>query len=394
MTAVSVGSANIIVTSGQLADTVVVTVASAPNTLAINPDSLAVFEGVSRQVLPTFLTCHGGAPVGSPLTYQSNDPLIATYVAGTFTAIDPGTTTLTVTDGTVSDSFKLTVRHTPVLTGSPLVGSRPFGIAASATRAYVTRLDAAAVSAALLPGSAFDPTGFAVGSIPTDVAFSPSGLKAYVTNQGDNTIGVIDVTSATQTDTIQTGGSPLRVLFNVTGDRAFVTTTAGQMHVINTTTDAIIATVPVQGTPNGMVFSNDGSRLYVSHTGGNIHVIDALSYVPTDTLFLGGTLQDIGMSADGLTLYIADENGFIRHWNLVADNVTLSQPIAGFGLKVAPNKHLIYVASGGTVTLIDAASHEVVNSIIVGGNARRIAFSPDGLTAFVANEGGYVSVIQ
>jgi YVTN family beta-propeller protein len=394
VTAVAVGTASVIVTSGQLADTVTVTVAPALNTITINPDSLAVFEGISRLLVPTFLDCHGAVPAGATLTYLSADPLVATYDAGTFTAIDPGTTTLRVSDGTVSDSFKLTVRHTPVLTGSPLVGDRPFGIASSASLAYVTRLDAAAVSAATLPGSAFDPVGFAVGSTPTDVAFSPSGLKAYVTNQGNGTIGVIDVLTSTQIDTIQTVGSPFRVLFNAIGDRAFVTTAAGNVHVINTSTDAIITTVQVQGAPNGMVFSNDNSRLYVSHTNGNVHVLDALTYAPIDTLDLTGPLQDMGMSADGLTLYVADESGFIRYWNLPAGNVALSQPAPAFGLKVSPNKELIYLAGGGTVTLIDAATLEVVSSIIVGGNARRIAFSNDGLTAFVTNEAGYVSVIQ
>ena len=394
VTANAVGTASIIVTSGSLKDTIPVTVTAAPNTLSLSPDSLAIFEGISRQLIPTFLDCHGVTPVGAVLTYQSSDPQVATFVSGLVDGVSPGSTVLTISDGTVSDTLDLVVKHVPVVVGSPTLTGRPFGVAASATKAYVTRLDDAAISDADLPSAVFDLVGFTVGSTPTDVAFSPSGLKAYVTNQGDGTIGVIDVVSAAQIDTIQTGTSPFRVIFNTVGDRAFVTTNANQVLVVNTTTDSIISTVSVGGTPNGLVLSNDNSLLYVSHTNGTIHVLNANTYVPVDTIALPGPLQDLGVSADGLTLYVADESGFLRFWNLAANNLALSIPMPAFGLKVSPNKELIYVAGSGTVTLIDASSLEVVNSLTVSGNARRIAIAPDGSVAFVANEGGFVSVIQ
>lgn len=47
-----------------------------------------------------------------------------------------------------------------------------------------------------------------VGQNPTGIAITPAGDKAYVTNQNDNTVSVIDVHSRSVIDTISVGGRP------------------------------------------------------------------------------------------------------------------------------------------------------------------------------------------
>ena len=55
-------------------------------------------------------------------------------------------------------------------------------------------------------------------------------------------------------------------------------------------------------------------------------------------------------------------------------------------------------ATSGRVLVIDRTTRKIVRKIIhtidVGGKPRRIAFSADGLTAFVANELGWVDVLK
>lgn len=54
----------------------------------------------------------------------------------------------------------------------------------------------------------------------------------------------------------------------------------------------------------------------------------------------------------------------------------------------------ITLPSSGRVAVVDAASLSLVQTIATGGIPRRIAFSPNGLTAVVANEAGSVDFIR
>ncbi|HRN30242.1 MAG TPA: hypothetical protein PK890_11160, partial [Terrimesophilobacter sp.] len=65
-----------------------------------------------------------------------------------------------------------------------------------------------------------DPTPIAVGDLPTMVAVSPDGTTAYVPNEGDNTVSVINVATRSVVDTIAVGTQPEWVAFSPDGARA------------------------------------------------------------------------------------------------------------------------------------------------------------------------------
>ncbi|HEV2084083.1 MAG TPA: hypothetical protein VGR09_03300 [Gemmatimonadales bacterium] len=59
----------------------------------------------------------------------------------------------------------------------------------------------------------------------------------------------------------------------------------------------------------------------------------------------------------------------------------------------SPDGSRLYVAGGPNVKIVDRLSRTLIDSLVVGGGAVRIALSPDGGTAFVANQAGWVNVI-
>ena len=63
-------------------------------------------------------------------------------------------------------------------------------------------------------------------------------------------------------------------------------------------------------------------------------------------------------------------------------------------MALSPDGTQLYVAKDGNVTIVDRASLSTVTTVPVGGIARRVAFDRHGLHAVVANEGGWVDVIQ
>ncbi|MEU9048496.1 YncE family protein, partial [Kitasatospora sp. NPDC048343] len=95
-------------------------------------------------------------------------------------------------------------------------------------------------SAAVTPP---DPT-VAVGSFPTGVAITPDGLHAYVTNEGDNTVSVIDTATNTVTATVVVGTGPFDVAVTPDGLHAYVTNEGDNtVSVIDTATNTVTATV-------------------------------------------------------------------------------------------------------------------------------------------------------
>jgi YVTN family beta-propeller protein len=61
-----------------------------------------------------------------------------------------------------------------------------------------------------------------VGLGPQRIAISPDGSRAYVTNQADNTVSVIDTDAGVVVDTIAVGGAPFAITISPDGTRAYV----------------------------------------------------------------------------------------------------------------------------------------------------------------------------
>lgn len=274
------------------------------------------------------------------------------------------------------------------------VTGTPFGIAVSDSgEVYVTKLLEVSVGHSSIPLAATISASFPTGDIPTDVGFVPGLPKAYVTNQGANNVGVINTTTNLQSNLLPIGSLPYRVL-STAGNRTYITFGASKLKVLNSTTDVVTDSIDVAGSANGLILSPNGSTLYVSHTGGRISIISTTSLTVTDSFNVGGTPQDIAISPDGLTLYVANEALGVQRVDLAAKAVTGTIIAPAFGMRMTPDDVQLWVAGGGTVTVINRAAFTAEPAIAVNGNARRLAFGRNGLMVLVANEGGYVSVIR
>jgi YVTN family beta-propeller protein len=279
------------------------------------------------------------------------------------------------------------------------LGFRPYAVAVSAQGlAYVTQLDAAALTAAN-PSTLALGGAVGVGSVPTDVAFDPSGTTAYVTNQLDGTLGIVSVASGVQVATVPLGGDPFDVIVSPDGARVYVTTNANQVVVVSAATRAVIGTIPTAAGPQRLAFHPNGTFLYVATIfGGVVHEINVATMLVTRTFVVGGTPQGMAVSPDGAELYIANEAGWLDVWSLGGNTLLSSIPLpaSGFGLAMTKDATQIYVSlfALGKVAVIDRLGRTIVNQLFTGGDPRRIAFSADGLTALIANQAGWVDFVR
>ena len=122
------------------------------------------------------------------------------------------------------------------------------------------------------------PSHDTVGSIPEQVAISPDGKKAYVTNSGFNTVSVIDTTNDAATPlNITVGKSPTGIAITPNGKRIYVAND-GNVSVIATTPDnkvTVTITFPPGSSPSGIAITPDGKKAYVTNRGDSaVSVID------------------------------------------------------------------------------------------------------------------------
>jgi YVTN family beta-propeller protein len=100
------------------------------------------------------------------------------------------------------------------------------------------------------------------------VAITPDGAHAYVANQGDGTVSVIDIARNKVVATIRVGAGPVGV--NITSDGTHPSEHDGRRHqslayvtnlvdntvsVIDTARNKVVATIPVGAEPFAVAFA-------------------------------------------------------------------------------------------------------------------------------------------
>ena len=151
---------------------------------------------------------------------------------------------------------------------------------------------------------------------------------AYISNQADDTVSVINTATNTVTRTIPVGNAPLGVAVSLDGTRVYVANIDdGTVSVIDGATNSIVTTVSVGGQPHGVAVNPDGTRVYAANkNSGTVSVIDtatnsvvATTNVGTGPIALGdfvgpltGDVQFLGLSPSKLGIYKAGDTITVR----------------------------------------------------------------------------------
>ena len=144
-----------------------------------------------------------------------------------------------------------------------------------------------------------------VGNRPIDVAITPNGTKLYVANQTDQNVAVVDLATLTVTSTMTIGAIPGEISIIPDGTRAYVTNlTRGVINVLDLTTDQVIGAIQLdQEFSFGAELSPDGKILYVS-AQGSLLAIDVQRNLIMRTLALANDSTVLGISPDGSRAYV------------------------------------------------------------------------------------------
>ena len=115
--------------------------------------------------------------------------------------------------------------------------------------------------------------------------------KAYITNQGDNTVSVVDLNALEVIKTIKVGIAPLGITILNKKNLGFIGNVGtDDISVIDTKTDQIIKTIKLNTAPLSLTSSPDESKVYVTDWfKNNILVISVKELKLIDSFKVGAT---------------------------------------------------------------------------------------------------------
>lgn len=209
-----------------------------------------------------------------------------------------------------------------------------------------------------------------VGDLPLNIAVSPSGKLAAITNNGqsDQSIQLVDIKKGIVTDTRIIGKSWL-----------------------------------------GLAFSGNGRFLYASGGNDNLIIrygIKKKKLVNLDTIILGKpwperiSVAGIAVNETNNTLYaVTKENNSLYVMDTRNRSVIGKYPLGGEGYTciLSPDRRTLYATCWGCdkVILFDTSDRKITGSVDVGDNPNDMCITDDGQYLFVANANdNNVSVID
>jgi YVTN family beta-propeller protein len=285
--------------------------------------------------------------------------------------------------------------------GKIFLDGDPFGVDVSSNGlVYVTQLGSGQVAVSSISARTIS-AEIGVGTVPTAVVFAPNGRTAYVANQFDGTLGVIDVASGVEIATIPlpNGARPFAVAVSPDDNQIFIASNQTTVFVADAHTLAIVDAIPVGEAPNAFAMSPNGKHFFVSSfAGATVTEFNIATHAVVRTYFTGGAPQGLTTNKKGSELYVVNELGYVSLFS-TATGATLrilSLAAGGFGAAVTADDIHLYITEPdiGIVQIVNLQSRKIQGAINVGGQPRRLAFNSTGKLGVVANQDGYITFIK
>jgi len=275
----------------------------------------------------------------------------------------------------------------------------------------------------------------------------PVGPLAFVTNERDGTITVIDTSTDRVTSTLEVGGRLRGIRLSPNRDRIWVAISypsnqsqgedkiaeldvngkliakydggtdpenfviddhatrlyianedAGTASITDVKTNRVIATMPVGMEPEGAAMSPDGRWVYItSEASSTVSVIDTQTGQVAKTFMVGARPREAAFTADSARAYVTAENGNAISVVNTKDHSVIktielprgdgSAQLKPKGVVVSADGKRVYVATGrgNSVAVIDGEQLTLVTLIPVGSRPWGIALTPDGRKLYTAN---------
>jgi YVTN family beta-propeller protein len=233
--------------------------------------------------------------------------------------------------------------------------------------------------------------------VPLHVA--ASGVTAFVTNAGSDSVSVIDISSNTVTTSVPVGFFPTEISASPAGDLVFVPLYSDDaIMAIDTSTNSLLNTISLPGgsKPTGIATAPSGLVYVVNFSTAVVSIIDPAIMLPIEMVTTGSLFPvNVAVAPNGDYAYIINAVGpkNVKVLDLSTNTLaaTINSGNQSLGVAVSPDSSTVYVTNTiqNTISVISTASNTVTATIALppGSFPRGVAFSPDGTHAYVVEQG-------
>ena len=204
------------------------------------------------------------------------------------------------------------------------------------------------------------------------LAPAAEAARAYVSNEDDGTVTVVDMQRLTALATLSVGKRPRGLALSHDGTRLYVA----------------LSGLPKCPPP---MTDEDCARLPRDSQADGIAVIDTAT-LRTVTVLRGiSDPERVEVSRDDRTLYVSEEDaGRLAVLDVARASVRATVAVGREpeGVRAAPNGRWVLVTSEeeNTLAVVDAREHTLLTTAKVGKRPRDIAITPDSRSAYVSGE--------
>lgn len=249
-----------------------------------------------------------------------------------------------------------------------------------------------------------------VGQRPRGILMSKDNRLLYICASDDDTVQVLDLATRRIVDTLPSGEDPEqfalhpnnRHLYIANEDDAIVT-------IVDVKTKEVLGQIDVGLEPEGMAVSPDGKwAVNTSETTNMLHWIDTETFELVDNTVVDQRPRHVEFTRDSKIAWASSEiGGTVTIVNVDDRKIlkTLTFEISGVhpdkvqpvGIKLTSDGKYAFVALGPAnhVAVVDAQTYEVLDYLLVGGRVWQLDFSADESLLLTTNGvTGDVSVID
>lgn len=233
---------------------------------------------------------------------------------------------------------------------------------------------------------------FKTGRRPRGIIASPDGKLIYVCTSDDNRVEVYDAATLKLVKTLRSGPDPELFVLHPSGNPLYIANEDdNQVTVVNVENNDLVAEIPVGVEPEGMGISPDGKYMVnTSETTNMAHVVDTTTNEIIENILVDSRPRVAEFSKDGKQLWVSSEVGGTvsvidpATWKIVKKisfkipgvNDDAIQPV---GVRITKDGSKAFIALGpaNRVAVVNAKTLEVEKYLLVGQRVWQLGFTPD-----------------
>ncbi len=394
------GTAQIVVRSGEFSTGKTITVTPVPTAVRVNPMEINVPRSGSLQIFAVVVDAVGEPLQGFPISFEAAPgSLVSISPSGLLTAMDQeGTGMVTATSGNLSSTVPVNVldlgQLRGILAGRAMVGRSAYGVAISSTG----EVFGVEVEGRLYKGVFGSPTmtEYALSDIVTIGVAVASDGSVFVTGAPAHGLMEVDPASGTMLRNWSNSDQFYDVALSPDEQTIYVAGSNGVVEAVDRTTFLPVNEYNLDGSVVHLLHHPTLPLLYVSGVGRALELNTGTGAVRQ--FQVGGSAQASALAIAGDRLFVGQEGGSIDVISLSTGAVSTvpGSDCLIYDLVATPDGKALLMSCGyaGSVMLLDTQKLSARIIVPTGGVPRRIAISPDGTWAVIANQSGWFEFMQ